>query len=275
MSIFKLNVVYNLLVSASVIGIAGTLSQSAMAADCPIIDSFNQLQIMGTQGGENVYFCKQTTNFQPNQFMIQTQPESLVKGGSQSIVMGNAIQTSPIQQSSINLAGPAVGALNLNVLNIINNSTNTTNFPISGGRYQKASIFNFYTRVRYSTELVNRCDNSSPNEYERIKTYLRNNASSIFKAKNLSTNTIKSATAVNSGNDIAEIKDAEIGLKNSKIKADITFYHANPATNGQYFTSGKDRFCWVGISTRIKIKDDATNINDSGTYAVDIGVYKP
>uniref|UniRef100_A5WCS9 Uncharacterized protein n=1 Tax=Psychrobacter sp. (strain PRwf-1) TaxID=349106 RepID=A5WCS9_PSYWF len=270
-----LNIAYKLLANASVFSILGVLSQNAMAADCPIIDSFNQLQTLGTQDGENVYFCKQTTNFPPNQFMIQTQPEALVSGGSQSIVIGNATQTLPIQQSSINLAGPAVTGLNLNVLNIINNSTNTTNFPLSGGKYNKAEIFNFYTRVRYSTELVNRCDNSSPNEYTKIKTYLRNNASSIFKAKNLSTNTIKSATAVNSGNDIAEIKDAEIGLKNSKIKADITFYHINPNTNGQYFSSGSDRFCWVGISTRIKIKDDATNINDAGTYAVDIGVYKP
>lgn len=275
MKIFTPNIVYKLLAKASVISIVGILSQNAMAADCPVIDSFSQLQIMGTQGGENIYFCKQTTNFQPNQFMIQTEPESLVKGGSQSIVMGNTIQTSPIQQGSINLAGPNVGALNLNTLNIINNTTNSTNFPISGGRYQKAAIFNFYTRVLYLTNLVNRCDNSSPNEYERIKTYLRNNASSIFKAKNLSNNFIKQATAVNSGNDIAEIKDAEIGLKNSIIKADITFYHANPSTNGQYFTSGNDRFCWVGISSRIKIKDDSTQINDAGTYAVDVGVYKP
>lgn len=250
--------------------LASAIFCSQVAIACPeVFDTpgLIKLNTSNDNNAETVYFCKQQ-GFTNDQLSVKFEPNALVAGGSQAIVMGNTAQQFPIQ-SSVNLIGPGPRSLDLKSLGLV------TNFPKSGGRYNIQSIFNFYSRVEHY--IANRCDANiyNSNQYDMIITYLRNNASAIFKAKNLSTGAIKPAIATNSGNDIAVIRDAEIGLKNSTIKADITFYHANPNTNGQYFTGGNKRFCWVGVSARIDLKDNAKNINDSGTYAVDIGVYKP
>ncbi len=243
---------------------------SQVAIACPgvaDISGFIRLNTSNDIDAETIYFCKQN-GFTIDQLRISFEPSDLIAEGSHAIVMGNTAQQFPIQ-GSVNLIGPGPQNLDLKSLKLV------TNFPSSGGEYNIQSIFNFYSRVPYIR--TNRCNANfyNGNQYEMIKAYLRNNASAIFKAKNLSTNAIKSATSIPNGNDIAVIKDAEIGLKNSTIKADITFYHANPNTNGQYFTSRNKRLCWVGISSRIDLNDNAENINDAGTYAVDIGVYKP
>lgn len=251
--------------------LASAIFCSQIAIACPEVFDTSRLIKLNTSNDvdtQTIYFCKQN-GFTINQLSVSFEPNALIAGGNQTIVMGNTAQQFPIQ-SSVNLIGTGPQNLDLKSLGLV------TNFPKSGGQYNIQSIFNFYSRVP-NPPITNRCNASiyNGNQYEMIKTYLRNNAPAIFKAKNLSTGIIKSATAINSGNDIAVIKDAEIGLKNSTIKADITFYHANPSTSGQYFTGGNTRFCWVGISSRINLKDNAKNINDAGTYTVDIGVYKP
>lgn len=250
--------------------LASAIFCSQIALACPEVFDTLELTRLNTPNdsdAETIYFCKQK-GFTADQLEVRFEPNALIAGGSQAIGMGNTAQQFPIQ-SSVNLIGPGPQSLDLQSLGLV------TNFPKSGGQFNTQSIFNFYSRVPHI--ITNRCNANiyNGNQYEMIKTYLRNNASAIFKSKNLSTGTIKSAIAINSGNDIAVIKDAEIGLKNSTIKADITFYHANPSTSGQYFTDGNTRFCWVGISSRINLKDNAKNINDAGTYTVDIGVYKP
>lgn len=250
--------------------LASAIFCSQVAIACPEVFDTSGLIKFNTSNdidAETIYFCKQN-GFTINQLSVSFEPNTLIAGGNQAIVMGNTVQHSPIQ-SSVNLIGTGPQSLDLKSLGLV------TNFPKSGGQYNIQSIFNFYSRV--PNIITNRCNANinNVNQYEMIKAYLRTNASTIFKAKNLSTNAIKSAKSLSNGNDIAVIEGAEIGLKNSTIKADITFYHANPNTNGQYFTGGNKRFCWVGISSRINLKDDAKNINDAGTYSVDIGVYKP
>lgn len=251
--------------------LASAIFCSQIAIACPEVFDTSGLIKLNTSNdvdAQTIYFCKQN-GFTINQLSVSFEPNALIAGGNQTIVMGNTAQQFPIQ-SSVNLIGTGPQNLDLKSLGLV------TNFPKSGGQYNIQSIFNFYSRVP-NLPITNRCNASiyNGNQYEMIKTYLRNNAPAIFKAKNLSTGAIKPATPTSNGNDIAVIKDAEIGLKSSTIKADITFYHANPNTNGQYFTGGGKRFCWIGVSTRIDLKDNAKNINDSGTYAVDIGVYKP
>lgn len=257
----------------AILATTGFIGQAALA--CPVVYFTNQVTRLNTandQDGTTVYFCRQQ-GFTPSQLQYSMQPSSLVPGGSQVIPMGQAIQTNAIA-GSINLIGPGVTPLNLSPVMV------STLFPNGGGLNNKSALFNFYTRVDSSgnsdvcTGSRNRKD-----QYDVIRNYLRSNPS-IFQANNLysSPSGPKVGAPITTGNDLAVIKDAEIRSGSSFIKANITFYHSNAGEPGQFFTEkdiNKKQFCWVGVGTRIDIKDNATNINKSGDYLLDVGVLVP
>ncbi|UNK05869.2 hypothetical protein MN210_03570 [Psychrobacter raelei] len=247
----------------------GLGSHAALA--CPVVYFNNQVTRLNTVNdidGQTIYFCMQT-GFSNNQLQYTFQPNDLLTGGSQAIVMGQAIQRAPISNRSINLIGPGTNTLNLKSL------LAKTNFPVNGGALGKASVFNFYSRVN-SRRGEDQC--TPRDQYTVIRRYIRATPR-LFQANNKypSPGGPKIATALADGNNLAIIKDAEIRQGNSFLKADITFYHANAGQSGQYFTDRDtgNQFCWVAVSTTIDIKDNARNINHAGDYFVDVGVYNP
>lgn len=269
MNMFKINHSYNLLVKAALLSFCGLAAGQALA--CPVVYYTNQVERLNTtndQDGSTIYFCMQT-GFSNNELQYNFQPNDLLTGGSQAIVMGQAIQQSLISNRSIDLTGPGTNNLNLKSLKA------TTNFPVSGGTLGQAAIFNFYSRVN-SRSANDQC--TPRDQYTVIRRYLRATPG-LFQANNKypSASGPKIATALTNGNNLAIIRDAEIRQGNSLLKADITFYQTNAGQTGQYFTdrASGNQFCWVAVSTKIDIKDNDRNINDAGTYTVDIGVYKP
>ena len=270
---FKINHSYNLLVKAALLSFCSLAAGQALA--CPVVYYTNQVERLNTtndQDGKTIYFCKQE-GFTPNQLQYSLQPSSLLPGGNKVISMGSAIQKSPLA-GSINLIGSGPTPLNLNPV------IAKTNLPNGGGFKNKSALFNFYTRVDSSgnsdvcTGTRNRKD-----QYEVIRTYLRSNPG-IFQSNHRYSSSSGPLLAITlaTGNDLAIIKNAEIRNGNSYLKADITFYHVNAGESGQFFTDidlYKKQFCWVGVGTKIDIIDDATNINNSGDYLLDVGVSVP
>lgn len=273
MNIFKINLSYNLLFKATLLSFCGLAVGQALA--CPVVYFANQVERLNTtndQDGETVYFCKQE-GFTPNQLQYSLQPNSLLPGGNKVIPMSQAIQKSPLV-GSINLIGPGPTPLNLNPVMV------KTNFPNGGGFNNKSALFNFYTRVN-SSGTADMCTGTRirKDQYEVIRNYLRANPG-IFQSNHRypSSSGPKLATAINTGNDLAVIKNAEIRNGNSYLKADITFYHVNAGESNQFFTDRnvyRKQFCWVGVGAKIEITDDATNINKSGDYLLDVGVSAP
>ena len=269
MNIFKTNHSYNLLVKTALLSFCGLAAGQALA--CPVVYFTNQVERLNTtndQDGKTIYFCKQE-GFTSSQLQYSLQPNSLLTGGNKVISMGSAIQRSSLA-GSINLIGPGITSLNLNPV------IAKTNFPNGGGYNNKSALFNFYTRVDSSGN-ADKCTGAS--QYNVIRSYLRSNPS-IFQANNTypSSSGPKLATAITTGNDLAIIKNAEIRNGNSFIKADITFYHVNAGESGQFFTDkdvNKKQFCWVGVGTKIDIRDDATNINRAGEHLLDVAVSVP
>lgn len=267
MKIFKINHSYNLLVKAALLSFCGLAAGQALA--CPVVYFTNQVERLNTtndQDGKTIYFCKQE-GFTPSQLQYSLQPNSLLPGGNKVISMGSAIQKSTLA-GSINLIGPGPTPLSLTPVMA------KTNFPNGGGFDNKSALFNFYTRVNSSG--ADKCTGAS--QYNIIRNYLRSNPR-IFQSNERypSSSGLKVGTAITTGNDLAIIRDAEIRNGDSYLKADITFYHVNAGGTGQFFTDTQlnKQFCWVGVGTKIDIRDDATNINKSGDYLLDIGVNVP
>lgn len=256
----------------AILATTGFIGQAALAV-CPDVKSTSIVTALGSSDGQTIYFCKQIIP-EPSYTVAAN---SLVSGGSQTIVIGNATQTSPIQQSSINLTSPGlIGSLPLKPL------VATFDFPPSGsGALGRAALFNFYTRVDASGN-SDRCSGSiagisRPNQFNIITNYIRNNASVLFKSQALGSNTLIPAKRLDNGNELAVIENAEIKSGDSILKANITFIHANTPTKDQFFTDERkvNQFCWVAVRTRIDINDDSTKLSKAGAHTVDIGVYKP
>lgn len=274
MTPLTLNLRHARLLKTGLLIVAGFFTQAALAA-CPVVYFTSDVVRLNTaddQDGKTIYFCKQD-GFTNSQMQYNIQPNSLIDGGSQVIPMGQAIQKTPIN-GSINLIGPDVTPLNLK--SVIAN----TRFPNGGGLNNKSALFNFYTRVDSSgTSDMCTGTRTRKDQYDIIRTYLRANPG-IFQSNNRypSSSGPKVATAITTGNDLAVIKNAEIRNGNSYLKADITFYHVNAGESGQFFTDrdvNRKQFCWVGVGTKIDIRDDSTNINQAGEYLLDVGISAP
>lgn len=237
------------------------LAQSAIAACPDIVGNNIESKVVGTSNGKKIYFCKQ--EFADQALAFKPSEAELITGGSKVISKGNTIQTFPLR-NSIDLAGFNVGGLNFNSL--------TANYPNVNGQFGSPSLFNFYIK----TNSLDDCGD----KYSIIKNYLRNN-STIFQ-------TIPTSGSAASDNStetsIAKITSAKLKSvldPTKEITADIYFYHANAGQNGQYFTVDglgiRDRYCWFGVGTRLKINATQLNTNSAnlkfaGGYKVGVGV---
>lgn len=269
-----MNIAYTkkMVLRLAILATTGFIGQTALAV-CPDVKSTDIVTALGSSNSQTIYFCKQIMP-EPSYAIAAN---SLVSGGSQTIVIGSATQTSPIQQSSINLTSSGlIGSLPLKPL------VTTFNFPpLNSGALGRAALFNFYTRVDANGS-NDQCSGSiggviRPNQFNIITNYIRNNASVLFKSQASGSNTLIPAKRLDNGNELAVIENAEIKSGDSILKANITFIHANTPTTGQYFTDERrvNQFCWVAVRTRIDINDDSTKLSKAGAHTVDIGVYKP
>lgn len=102
-----------------------------------------------------------------------------------------------------------------------------------------------------------------------IKNYLRANAS-IFQSTASGKQTgIADSTMTTS---IAKISNALLVNANNKtIPATIEFYHANDST-GQVFSRGSDRYCWLGVGTKLTINSNTANLTSAGNYKASLAV---
>ncbi|MGP5532745.1 hypothetical protein ACTXMK_13370 [Psychrobacter celer] len=232
---------------------ASFFAQSAFA-QCPIANAngFNVESLnIGTSGGKTIFFCKQ--EFTPSQLSYTPTEEALLTGKSRAISKGNTIQTFPLM-GSVNLSGFSASDLSLD-LNMLQRD-----FPNNGGRYNKKSLFNFYTKVNRESEC--------PAEYTRMKGYLRNNATRFVI-------TPASTTSFVQGNDpiIGTFKNAKLARDSgvSQLTADIELYHTNPGA-GQYFTARDGVYCWLGVGTRLNMNPNNTSLKNSGNYSLTMGV---
>lgn len=234
----------------------------AVVGTCPEINSYSDADIKTLNNastintyGQTIYFCKQEFSA-PSLAYLPTATE-LLTGGSQALSQGSTQRNSPVL-SSINLAGFTPSSLNLNTI--------TAYLPNNDGIYNSPSLFNFYTRIP-STRT---CDNyNGQNQYMFIKNYLRANAS-IFQSTASGKQTgIADSTMTTS---IAKISNALLVNANNKtIPATIEFYHANDST-GQVFSRGSDRYCWLGVGTKLTINSNTANLTSAGNYKASLAV---
>ena len=265
MTTFALNLGRKRLLKTGLFVLAGLGAQTALA--CPSVYNTNEVVRLNTatdEDGKTIYFCKNEGVANPQ---LSLKSNDLINGGNQVI----AINQNPIQKKaisgSVNLIGPGAMPLNLK--------------PVTASINLPADIFNFYTRVDVGNSIFADFCSGTPrreDQYEIIRAYLRNNPGT-FQANNKypSSSGPKQATALNTGNDLAIIKNAEIKNGNSTLKADITFCHTNANKNKQYYTDrdkGK-QFCWVAVGARVDIKEDSNNINRAGEHLLDISVKTP
>ncbi|OLF39709.1 hypothetical protein, partial [Psychrobacter sp. Rd 27.2] len=208
---------------------ASFFAQSAFA-QCPIANAngFNVESLnIGTSGGKTIFFCKQ--EFTPSQLSYTPTEEALLTGKSRAISKGNTIQTFPLM-GSVNLSGFSASDLSLD-LNMLQRD-----FPNNGGRYNKKSLFNFYTKVDRESE---------------------------------------STTSFVQGNDpiIGTFKNAKLARDSgaSQLTADVELYHTNPGA-GQYFTARNGVYCWLGVGTRLNMNPNNTSLKNSGNYSLTMGV---
>lgn len=244
--------------------VAGLSAQSALAI-CPIVDNANTIVRLNSTidiDGRTIYFCKQ--DFANSLLSFEPSETQLVTGGSQVISQGNTIQSVPISNRTVDLAGFSPNALNFNAL--------SSNFPTSGGNYDIMSLFNFYTRIP-SFSSCN--DYFGQDQFDTIINYLKANPNT-FNASSQGQSV--TAVASNTGNNIAKIDNMVIShdtLSGSAITSDITFYHANAGRTGQWFTRSPYRYCWVGVSTKMDIDTNNSNLKNSGNYSVTVSVLTP
>jgi|GEM_PF-5644732 len=234
--------------------ISASFFVQAAFAQCPIANAigFNVESLnIGTSGGKTIFFCKQ--EFTLSQLSYTPTEETLLTGKSRAISKGNTIQTFPLI-GTVNLSGFSASDLSLD-LNMLQRD-----FPNSGGRYNKKSLFNFYTKVNRNSEC--------PAEYTRMKGYLRNNATRFII-------TPSSTTSFVQGNDpiIGTFKNVKLARDSgaSQLTADIELYHTNPG-DGQYFTARDGVYCWLGVGTRLNMYPNNTSLKNSGNYSLTMGV---
>lgn len=247
---------------AAMITLAGLLGQSAMAA-CPDPRNIGiEGTVVGRSNGQDIYFCKQGF---PNAALVFRPTEGqLLPGGSQAISQGNTIQTSPLSNSSVNLAGFNVANLAFNTL--------STNFPSQNGQFGSPSLFNFYTGVRDFFGIAN-CNGSliNVNQYDLIRNYLRANPN-IFQTTP-ATGTNSSQTT---GNSIAQITSAKLRSdidSTKELTADVLVYESNTNNRGDFSTGPfGTRYCWLGTGTTLTIKPNDGSLKYAGDYRLQIGV---
>lgn len=242
------------LLKISIMTLTGLLGQAAMAA-CPVANTFNiESKVVGTTAqGETVYFCKQ--EFDESALIFKPSATDLVPGGSQVISRGNTIQNSPLV-SSIDLSGFDISNLAFNTL--------SANFPNKNGiGYASMGLFNFYTK----RNILNDCSL----QYPEIKSFLQSNPNifSLNPQSGAATGDTSSATS------IVKITGARLKSEldpSKELAADIFLYHTNAGKSGQYFTNGTDRYCWVGVATRVVINPNSGSLKYAGDYKLDIAV---
>lgn len=245
-------------------GILGlvALSQTQLSfAACPAVNSYLDADVKNVNDwrnrrGRTIYFCKQ--DFPQNTLSLDVQDADLVSGGSQSITQGATVQTGDLSVGSIDFTGFTPSALSLNQI--------SGDFPNVNGQFGSPSLYNFYSHIGISSDCRKY---RGKDQYERILTYLRQNAN-IFQA---SSSGVQTGVADASGNNIARINDAVLVHQTTgdTITADIVFYHANAGMAGQYFTRFS-RYCWVGVGARIEMDGQTAGIDNAGDYVVNVGV---
>ncbi|WP_131669588.1 hypothetical protein [Psychrobacter pygoscelis] len=241
----------------SILVLAGWLSPAVLAA-CPATQGINvESKVVGTtSNNKKIYFCKQ--EFPDQALLFAPSRTDLVNGGSQVIAKGNTLQTFPLA-NSIDLTGFNVGNLDFNSL--------SANYPNVDGQFDSPSLFNFYIKT-------NNNDDCS-GQYPVIRNYLRNHPN-VFQTIPASGT---AASDISSTSSIAKISAAKLQSNIDPAKeltADIYFYHANAGLSGQYFTEPgngiRDRYCWVGVGTRLQIQANSSVLKYSGGYRVSVGV---
>lgn len=264
MKIFDIDSLRTILLRVGLLGISALMSHTALA--CPKINSdpvhtIGDAPIPGSYG-EKVFFCQQS--FPTKALSYKFDESTLVTGGSQSISMGNTIQTSSLT-NSIDLSGFSPNGLDINT----NIGNLTLFFPSSGGYNNSPSLFNFYTKIAYASSCL-----SAPrggDQFNLIKKYLRDNPN-IFTLVGQTS----AAQSVNSpGSDIVKFSSAELINKTNpsqKITADVILYHANQNLSNPTFETGflLPKYCWFGVGARVEIKD--TNLTNAGNYDLQLGV---
>ncbi len=242
------------LLKFGLVAIAGLVGQSAFAM-CPVANEagFNVEALnIGVSGDKTIFFCKQDfTAAQLNYVPTETE---LLTGGSRAISKGNTVQAFPMG-ASVNLSGFSVTGLPLNTL--------TRKFPNTGGRYNKQSLFNFYTRISNDT--------NCPAEYMRMKNYLRSNPNRFTFAGPTQLPTFTQGVDLSIGT-FNDVKLAPI-VGTGQLTASVELYHTNPG-NGQFFRigGGSETYCWLGVGARLNINPNAVGLTNSGSYGLQIGV---
>lgn len=246
------------MLKATIITMALLLGQSAMAA-CPDPRGINiEGTVVGTSGGQDIYFCKQ--EFKTGLVFRPTE-EDLLTGGSQAISQGNIIQTAPLSNSSVNLAGFNVANLAFNTL--------SADFPDRNGTLGTKSLFNFYTRI---FDLSN-CNGSLfvGNQYNLMRNYLRANPNIFQTIPATGSNSTQ-----NTGNSIAKITDAKLKSDidtTKELTADILVYESNTNNRGDFSTGFLgSRYCWLGTGTTVTINPNNGSLKYAGDYKLGIGV---
>ena len=241
---------------SSILILAGWSSPAVLAA-CPVAQDINiESKVVGTTNGKKIYFCKQ--EFPDQALVFAPSRTDLVNGGSQVISKGNTAQTFPLA-NSIDLTGFNVGNLNFNSL--------SANYPNVDGQFGSPSLFNFYLKTNSNDDCTG--------QYPVIRNYLRNHPE-IFQTIPTSGTATSDSSSTSS---IAKISPAKLKSNidpTKELTADIYFYHANAGRGGQYFTVDgpgvQDRYCWVGVGTRIQIQANNSSLRYSGGYKVSVGV---
>lgn len=247
---------------ATMITLAGLLGQSAMAA-CPDTDGINitaAANRVGSFGGQDIYYCKQ--DFPNTALIFKPTEEQLLTGGNRAISQGNIIQTAPLSNSSVNLAG-----FN-NVANLAFN-TLSADFPDRNGTLGTKSLFNFYTRI---FDLSN-CNGSFlvGNQYNLMRNYLRANPNIFQTIPATGSNSTQ-----NTGNSIAKITGAKLKSDidtTKELTADILVYESNTNNRGNFSTGFLgSRYCWLGVGTTLTISPNNGSLKYAGGYRLQIGV---
>lgn len=202
---------------------------------------------------EKIYFCQQ--HFNNTQLQHTILDSDIVTGGSHNVpyLLPDSFDR-PLGQNTYDLTA----AMPLDDMRIDKGLTKT--FPKSGGSFGKMSLFNFYA---VKTAGWNNCIEDN----KQLVNSLRDLADRFVVVNN--GNIIKRASKATTGKKIAIIEGIEFLSGSHKAKGNLTFYWTNPG-DGQYFTNGGYRACWVGVGTRFVL--DPTSIQSSGNFNVSLGV---
>lgn len=256
----SLNTVYSqFMLKIGVTVLASFIGQSALGA-CANKGSDLGKIIIDNGNGNPIYFCAEKFT-KDDDLAFKPTAKDIVAGGNQAIeIINNSIQVFPLS-SEIDLKGFNVGNLDFNKV--------VTYLPYPKGSIESTPyLFSFYSGITSIGLGLNTCQNAwfdgSGNQYERIKKYLRSNAS-LFKANgnsfNIGTN----------GDDVAELKNVVLkGPSNSVLPANIYLYHANPTSSNMGFREGNTYYCLVGLKARVEILPSNTDLTSSGEHKLNI-----